>query len=308
MGLKRSVTKSGSGIQSVLPDGIGERHALFSALFRSSTVGVAIYDRQFRFQAINDALASMNGLPAKAHLGKTLEAILGNASSMIQSAIRHAFATGEPVTDYEITVALPTRPGTGRWTGSYFPIKDPFGEVQHVGAMVLELTKREEIEAALYRLHGKLTCLTSSLQNGKAFACSGLGTDQASLYTRSVELLENCLAETRAITELLHADPLPLKAAGLKVAAAGPDDAGQRNTAAVHAIEDELESPSPLSGREREVVALLANGKTNKEIAMILEISTRTVESHRAKIMLKLDLHSLSDLVRYALRTDIIGP
>ena len=68
--------------------------------------------------------------------------------------------------------------------------------------------------------------------------------------------------------------------------------------AAVHPIEDELEFMSPLSSREREVAALLAIGRSNKEIATKLVISPRTVESHRARIMLKLDLHSVSDLVR----------
>jgi DNA-binding NarL/FixJ family response regulator len=66
------------------------------------------------------------------------------------------------------------------------------------------------------------------------------------------------------------------------------------------------DSPSPLSLREREVVALLATGKTNREIGSKLLISTRTVENHRARIMLKLDLHSLSDLVLYAVRNHFI--
>jgi DNA-binding NarL/FixJ family response regulator len=73
-------------------------------------------------------------------------------------------------------------------------------------------------------------------------------------------------------------------------------------------IENEVEYPSLLSSREREVVALLATGQTNKEIGTTLIISTRTVESHRAKIMLKLDMHSLSELVRYAVRTHLVQP
>ncbi len=62
----------------------------------------------------------------------------------------------------------------------------------------------------------------------------------------------------------------------------------------------------PLTSREREVLQLLAEGKSNKEIATILEISVNTVEAHRASIMSKLDLHSLSQLVRYAIRNKII--
>jgi DNA-binding NarL/FixJ family response regulator len=54
--------------------------------------------------------------------------------------------------------------------------------------------------------------------------------------------------------------------------------------------------------REMEIVRLLAQGKSNKEIAAQLGITVRTVETHRAKIMLKLDLHSLADLIHYAIR------
>ena len=58
--------------------------------------------------------------------------------------------------------------------------------------------------------------------------------------------------------------------------------------------------------REREIIQLLAEGKSNKEIAGALNISTRTVEAHRANIMNKLNLDSLSSLVRYAIRNNIV--
>jgi len=63
---------------------------------------------------------------------------------------------------------------------------------------------------------------------------------------------------------------------------------------------------SRLTPREREVLQLLAEGKSNKEIAALLGISVNTAEAHRANIMLKLDLHSISELVVYAVRNKII--
>jgi len=66
------------------------------------------------------------------------------------------------------------------------------------------------------------------------------------------------------------------------------------------------ELPTRLSGREREVMQLLAEGSTNKEVATRLEISIKTVETHRKHIMDKLELHSMSDLVRYAIQNQII--
>ena len=61
-----------------------------------------------------------------------------------------------------------------------------------------------------------------------------------------------------------------------------------------------------LSTREHEVLRLLAEGRVNRQVAAQLGISIRTVEGHRARIMLKLELASLSDLIRYAVRKKIV--
>lgn len=63
-----------------------------------------------------------------------------------------------------------------------------------------------------------------------------------------------------------------------------------------------------LSDRERQVLQLVAEGKTTKEIATILGISTKTAESHRMKIMERLDIHDTAGLVRYAIRQGLIQP
>ena len=63
-----------------------------------------------------------------------------------------------------------------------------------------------------------------------------------------------------------------------------------------------------LSGREREIVQLLAEGNSNKDVARALNISVKTAETHRSNIMRKLGLGSLPELVRYAIRNNIIEP
>jgi DNA-binding NarL/FixJ family response regulator len=63
----------------------------------------------------------------------------------------------------------------------------------------------------------------------------------------------------------------------------------------------------PLTPREREVLQLLAEGKTNKEVAAALGIGLKTVETHRMNLMSKLGLHSVVDLVRYAIRNGIVA-
>jgi len=65
-------------------------------------------------------------------------------------------------------------------------------------------------------------------------------------------------------------------------------------------------APRPLTAREREVLQLLTEGKSNKQVAAALNISIKTVETHRGRVMAKLNLHSMSDLVRYAVRNRII--
>jgi len=72
--------------------------------------------------------------------------------------------------------------------------------------------------------------------------------------------------------------------------------------------EKESRTEIALTAREREIVQLLAEGRSNKEVASSLVISVKTVETHRASIMRKLNLDSLSDLVRFAIRTKIIEP
>ena len=62
-----------------------------------------------------------------------------------------------------------------------------------------------------------------------------------------------------------------------------------------------------LTSRQREIVQLLAEGKSSKEVAAVLGLSVKTAETHRANIMRKLDCHSVTELVRYAIRNHIIA-
>jgi len=71
----------------------------------------------------------------------------------------------------------------------------------------------------------------------------------------------------------------------------------------------ELESPlQELTGREREILQLIAEGYSSKEVAKRLSISVRTVESHRSAVMGKLNVHKVAGLVRFAIREGMIAP
>jgi len=63
---------------------------------------------------------------------------------------------------------------------------------------------------------------------------------------------------------------------------------------------------NPLTNREREILKLVAEGKTNNDIAALLRISPKTAKVHRLKIMNKLDIHNVTDLVKYAIKSGMI--
>jgi DNA-binding NarL/FixJ family response regulator len=73
----------------------------------------------------------------------------------------------------------------------------------------------------------------------------------------------------------------------------------------------EIKAMSPsdvLTPRERQIVQLIAEGKSTKEVAVSLQISVKTAETHRTNLMRKLDIHSVSEIVRYAIRNSIVTP
>jgi DNA-binding NarL/FixJ family response regulator len=79
--------------------------------------------------------------------------------------------------------------------------------------------------------------------------------------------------------------------------------------AVVDAYRSKSERPSdPLSGRERQVLQLIAEGKSTKDVASLLGISVKTAESHRSRLMQKLDIHETASLVRYAVRRGLVQP
>jgi DNA-binding NarL/FixJ family response regulator len=74
----------------------------------------------------------------------------------------------------------------------------------------------------------------------------------------------------------------------------------------VRQVERSDETPDSLTDRELEVLTLVAEGLTNRQIALKLNISIKTVQTHRANLMDKLNLHDRTELVRYAIRRGLI--
>ena len=110
-----------------------------------------------------------------------------------------------------------------------------------------------------------------------------------------------CVSKTQAAEHLLQA----IK----DVCAGGVYLSPHVSGAVVQAYLAKTELPyDPLTPRERQVLQLIAEGKTTKEAAAVLEVSVKTAETHRTNLMEKLDIHSTAGLVRYAIRRGLLQP
>jgi len=112
------------------------------------------------------------------------------------------------------------------------------------------------------------------------------------------------LVKTSSGTQLLSA----LRAIRAGKSYLSPDIAGRVVDAVVRPERSSGSPAGALSGREREVLQLIGEGLSSKEIADSLGLSARTVEAHRASVMHKLDIHKVAGLVRFAIREGLIGP
>jgi formate hydrogenlyase transcriptional activator len=141
--------KNCDAIPSAILQMLIESEQFLTAYFRASRVGLGIVDRDFRYVRINDTLAEMNGLPASAHLGKTVQEVLGDCAGKVEPLFKRVLATGEPISDIEVSFTLPTRSEAGHWLLHYVPIKDENGSVAYVGGIVVEVTERKKLEGSL---------------------------------------------------------------------------------------------------------------------------------------------------------------
>jgi DNA-binding CsgD family transcriptional regulator len=207
---------------------------LLSAL-DASTIGIVICDRRLRYKALNRSVAKIHNVPVEAHLGHTFHEILGSFAERVAPLWENVFASGQRLSNLDITGQLPKRSGVGRWIENLFPLTDNRGRIAQVGCFVIEITP----------------------------------------------------------------PPIP--------SSPPPSPTGQAASATGHQPSiPERAQRTLLSPREREIVRLVAEGKSNKEISSVLAISVRTVETYRSRLMLKLQATSIAHLVQYAIKNRIV--
>lgn len=288
--------------------GHGAIGPLLPALFESPVIGVALLDSQFRFRAINEALAAMNGLPVSSHVGRKLRYALGSSAPKVEGPVRQVLETGEPIFNRELTAKLPGRPNIGHWVETYIPIRDLESRVTQVAALVVEVTGLRNLEVSMNHLIGNLLHVSADLKSELQFCETKRYSSHGSAGSlpRAIELIDDCIGFAKSISAASYRD-FSANAGGLQF---DKDKASGMaiNKAGTSIGESDGRWRRMLSPREHEVLRLLADCKTNKEIAREMNISVRTAETYRARVMMKLELRSIGHLIRFAVRNNIIEP
>ena len=260
----------------------------------------------------------MIGVAGKKNIGKPMHKVFPREAPKLRPALQRVWGTGNSVSNVEWKAQLSPRTETHHWLVNFYPIKDELGQVRLVAIAFSEVTKSRGVELKLGRIQNKFRSdvLREPATLGEEF--SELSAQTFELVGRSVELLKNSMSLRSYVSEIQLEAGLERLALSLTVGrheepvlppAPSPPESDDEQSSQSPLRESPEESELPVGGpsfRERQVLRHLADGKSNKEIGVALDISTRTVESYRARIMIKLDLHSTAALVRYAIREKIV--
>lgn len=283
-------------------------------MLRNSTIGFALFDRNLLCISFNGALRGMMGVSVKKHVGEQLRQVFPGGAPKLELAFRRVWSTRNSLSNLELTAQLPASTEPRRWLVNFYPISDESGRVQLVAATLSEVTQKRCVELKLSRLIDKFHSHALRKPNPLADEFSELSARTLELVNRSVALLKNSLSLRFYCSEMLLETALvrhalfmnakrPQESTYYLPPQAVSDETSTQTAEPSEEMKPTGSSPSP---RERQILYHLADGKSNKEIGSILDISTRTVECYRARIMLKLDLHSTAALVRYAVRNKIV--
>jgi diguanylate cyclase (GGDEF)-like protein/PAS domain S-box-containing protein len=129
---------------------VRQQLAEIEQVYQYSPVGLVLMDREYRFVRINDRLAEINGLPAEAHIGRTLLEVLPDMAARLIELYRPVYERGEPVLNVELARSIPGQPDMQRqWLANFFPFRSKAGEVIGLIGAVVDITERRQQEDRL---------------------------------------------------------------------------------------------------------------------------------------------------------------
>ena len=140
--------------------------AAVDAVFAAAPVGLAFMDTGFNYVRVNEALATINGLPPEKHLGRSLRDVLGEElARTIEPYHRHVLETGEAILDLAVEGTTAAAPGELRnWLVSYYPVRDAAETVIGVGVVITDVTDRERARSAAEAAGARLSVLAEASQ------------------------------------------------------------------------------------------------------------------------------------------------
>ena len=127
------------------------RHQLaeLETIYASAPAGLAVFSPDLHWLRVNDRLASINGIPVAAHMGKTLREVLPQLADRLEAIARRVLETGEPVLE-EVEGETPAHPGDRRaWIAQWSPQKDAAGKIVAINVVVNDVTQHRRVEREL---------------------------------------------------------------------------------------------------------------------------------------------------------------
>jgi PAS domain S-box-containing protein len=150
-------------------------------LFAHAPIGIGFVDAELRYVAVNEALAALNGVPVREHIGRTPDEVIPAISETANGLLRRVLDTGEPVLDVEFSGETAAHPGRKHtWLSNYYPVPGPEGQPHGVGVVILDITIRRHMESQFLQtqkleLLGRLSSAIAHDFNNLLTAISGFG-------------------------------------------------------------------------------------------------------------------------------------
>jgi PAS domain S-box-containing protein len=122
------------------------------SIYRTAPIGLGVLDAELRFENVNQRLAEMNGIPAAAHIGRTVRELLPAIADQAEAMLRRVLETGEPVRNWEVRGETPAQPGVERiWIEQIVPLRDAQGRVTRLSIVAEEVTAQRRTQEAVRR-------------------------------------------------------------------------------------------------------------------------------------------------------------
>ncbi|MBX7258166.1 MAG: PAS domain S-box protein [Candidatus Hydrogenedentes bacterium] len=146
---------------------IARQSAEIASYYDNAPIGLAVLDRELRFVRINERLAEMNGIPAKAHLGRTIGETVPSLEAKVREVISEIIRTGHGISDIEFSGETAAAPGELRtWREDWFPMRDDGDPIAGFMVVVQDITERKRAEAALHESEERLSLVIEGSELG----------------------------------------------------------------------------------------------------------------------------------------------